>query len=219
MAITGTQVMNRARTVLNDSAGTRWNATEACLWLTDCEIEIVTFKPNAYTKFATHTLTNDSRQLLAFPDANMLLDVVRNTGGAAITVCARDTLDTTVPNWHNVTGTAVENYCFDIREPNVFWSYPVVDGGQVDVMYSAFPPEITAEGQTLSIGNMYLAAATAYVLYRCYAKEDEVAAAQKAAAYYQMFTQILMGKASVEKGDSPNLQFIPFNPQIPGAAR
>lgn len=212
-------VVTRARLLLQDSAGTRWSDEMFCLWLTDGQTELVTLKPNAHTRLAAHTLAAGSRQTFAATDAHMILDVPRNTGGNAIAICPRETLDATEPAWHGIAGTAVENYCFDPREPLVFWVYPGKAGASVDVLYSAIPAEVAALSQTLALGDIYRAPLTAYCMYRALAMEDEAGASQRAAAYYQMFTQLVLGKASVERGDSPNLSFIPFNPQIPSAAR
>ncbi len=212
-------VATRARTLLHDAAGTRWTDPEVCLWLTDGQTELVTLKPNAHTKLGTHTLAAGSRQAFTAADAHMILDVPRNTNGAAITVCPRESLDSMLPAWHSATGAAVVNYCFDPREPLVFWVYPGKAGAAVDVLYSAVPAEVTALAQPLTLSDIYLPALTAYVMYRALAMESETASAQRAAAYYQVFAQAVTGKAAAERGDQPNLGFIPFNPQIPGAAR
>lgn len=214
-------IATRARTLLNDTAGARWSDAEICMWIADGQTELVTLKPNAYTKLAAHTLAAGSRQSFSAGDAHMILDVVRNTGGNAITVTPRETLDMVAPNWHNTTGSAVENYCFDPREPLAFWVYPGKASGSpaVDVLYSAVPPDVAALTDTLALGDIYRSALTNYVMHKALLKEDEAGSAQKAEGYYRIFVQSVTGKVSKEKGESPNLVFVPFDPSVPGAAK
>jgi hypothetical protein len=165
-----------------------------------------------------------------------LLDVVRNMGadgltpGRAIRVVQRDALDAIDPLWHTRTDSAISEYLYDPRNPKVFWVYPGVTGAMwAEVSYLANPAEIPYEVGSmrmdgastvlLSIDDQYVDDLENYMLARAHLKESEVASnAQLASSYVNIFVSSINAQAKAMTGTNPNLKFLPFAPEAPGAA-
>lgn len=167
----------------------------------------------------------------------MVLDVIRNMGsdgatpGRSIRVVQRDMLDTVDPLWHTRTDSTISEYVFDPRAPKYFWVYPGVTGVMwAEVSYLANPAELPyaagtmgmegASAALLSVDDQYTDDLENYMLARAHLKESEVAAnAQLAASYINIFVSSINAQAKAMTGVSPNLKFLPFAAEAPGAAQ
>lgn len=208
----GQYIVDRARIVLHDAAGTRWPDSELVLWINDGCKYIAIARPDACAVNASMSLAAGSKQSIAAlnPPGVRLLDVVRTAAGRAITIADRQELDTWRPTWHADTAGPTENYVYDNRDPQNFYVWPPATAGdQIHIIYSRVPLEITTGqlGSTdLSINDLYADAMLNYVLFRCYAKDaEETHNADLASLYLQACNASLGIKTGADVAASPDL--------------
>lgn len=201
MAIAAKDLLLKAATIIQDTTSTRWPASELVGWLNSAQREVMIYRPDANPKFIALTLVAGTRQTLP-ADGVKLLDVMRNTNGAAIRQVKREILDAQNPSWHTMAAGPIVHFMFDEREPRAFYVYrPAAVNAQVDALYSAYPVQVAvpAAGQTIAdvtgdigLPDIFEGALTDYVLYRAYSKDAQYAGnGQRAAAHYQQFANAL----------------------------
>ena len=194
MALTGTDIAVRARTLLNDDTGVRWTDAELLRWINDGRREMAALKPKVFgqTSHTTHTLDAGAYQTLGLTGAYAIADITRNTSGSAVRVVTRESLDTFRPGWVAETGAAVQNWVPDATNPLAFWVFPSVTGASIDVLALVTPPDLPALTSTALPFDQYLTPLTNYVMHRALAKDAEVAAnAALSAAYLTLFSTAL----------------------------
>lgn len=208
-SITGTNIVDRARRVLQDQAsgGTRWLDAEMLDWLNDSQREIVILKPEASSVVTDVTLAAGTKQTIPATGVR-LLSVIRNTGGKSIRRVDRNVMDSENPDWHTDTANnTVDHYIFDEDAPTVFYVYPPQSGtpGQIEINYSASPTDLSALGDTIYLPDVYANAMLDYVLYRAYMKDTEYAGnLQRASSHYNAFFTSLGQKTQADFASSPN---------------
>lgn len=222
MSTTAQTIIDRAATLLHDSANTRWPVSEMLNWLGDAQRDAVLIKPDAYTKTIVLTLAAGTRQTLASTaDMNLLLRLSRNmasdgvTPGRVIRVVAEEMLDGYNPDWHSATPVAtILHYTYDPATPGMFQVYPPAAAGtKVEAIYSALPAIPTSVGDTIALQDSLSVALTNYLCYRALSKDAEFGDnAVKAASYYKLFTDALGYSTKQQAEASPNLVQGPFNP-------
>ncbi|MFP4036998.1 MAG: DUF6682 family protein [Desulfobacteraceae bacterium] len=213
--ITGTNIIDRAAIVLQDTTGVRWPQTdELLLWLNDGQREVVLRKPEAYAQNEVVELVNGTKQ--SVPAAGIqLLDVIRNMGtdgatpGRAITRIDRQILDEQRPDWHTETAdTQTKHYMFDTRDPKHFYVYPPQDDppGQVELVYASAPTDLDSLGSTITLDDVYAGVLLDYILYRAYSKDADLSpsAPQRAVAHYNSFLASLGAKGQIDQAINPN---------------
>lgn len=213
--ITGTNIIDRAAIILQDTTHVRWPDTdELLLWLNDAQREVVLRKPEAYAQNEVVALLAGTKQ--SIPTAGIaLLDIIRNmgTGGAtpgrAITRIDREILDEQRPDWHTETASAVtKHFMFDPRDPRHFYVYPAqaASPGQVEMVYSSAPTDLSALGDTITLDDIYAGVLLDYVLFRAYSKDADLSntAPARAVAHYQSFEASLGVKGAVDASSNPN---------------
>lgn len=218
MTVSVQSVIDRVQTTLQDVTGVRWPVQQDIIyWINDAQREVALMKPDASAQNVTVTLVAGTKQDI--PDnGSRLLRVVRNmngaTGGRAIRLVNREVLDAQHPDWHSPTvggdaafGTEVKHYVYDESDPRHFYVYPgITTTADVELIYSANPSQV-AEGDDLSIADIYANAVYNYVMYSCYMKDAEYAGnAQRASNHYQLFQASVMGKTDIDLRTTPNLE-------------
>jgi len=160
-----------------------------------------------------------------------LLDVRRNMGangttpGKVLRIVDREILDSISPEWHTKTGVP-NQYVFTPTTPKVFYVSPGVTGTVwVELAFIAVPKLIVSNGsfgydgnstETISVADTYSDDLINYILARAYMKDAEFAANQQlAAAHTALFTSSINAQAAALTGVNPNLQSLPFNPNLP----
>jgi hypothetical protein len=198
-------VLNKAATLLFDDTFVRWEESELIGHLNLAQREIATLKPASTKTRATATLALGAVQTLP-TGAMRLLDVECNiTSGDArskgITYADKGALDLFDPDWMTADGAAeADNYCYDADDDatTFYVSPPVVNGTKVQILYSAYPTEITASTDALTVGDEYESPLLDYVLSRAYTKSTESADLTKASGYAQAFYTALGAKDKAE---------------------
>jgi len=206
------EIIDRARVVLNDADGVRWLDAEFFKWINDAQRVIALVRPDSVVSNTSITLVLGTKQTLP-ADSLRLLDVVRNltstgAGGRAVRHVDRDVLDTQNPDWHGDTPAAtIKNFVYDNRDPKTFYVYPPSQAGaKLEVIYSKNPTDVSALGSSLAVADIYADPLLNYVLYRAYSKDAEFAQnAQLSGAYLGAFNSMLGIKTSKDAAYSPDL--------------
>ena len=208
--ITGTNIVNRARKILQDTTtgGTRWLDAELLDWINDAQREVVLLKPNAYSTVEDLTLIAGTRQSLP-ASGLLLLSLVRNTSGRAVRRVDRNILDSENPVWHSSTASAtVEHYVFDEDSPTTFWVFPPQPNsgfGVVELIMSTAPADLGSLGAVITLNDIYANVILDYLLYRAYSKDTDYAGnGQRAANHYQAFNNSLGVRSQIDFTSSPN---------------
>lgn len=169
---------------------------------------------------------------------NMLMSVSRNMGtdgatpGRAIRLVDRDMLDTLTPDWHTTAGSPPAEYVFDPRLPKVFYVNPPVPGAGTwwaEVIYLADPVALLetdtyafsgANDSKISVADVFADDLTNYIVARGQMKDAEFSVSmQSAGAFATMFINSINAQATAATGVNPNLEWLPFAPGAPAAAR
>jgi hypothetical protein len=213
-------VLTRARLVLNDIDKVRWLDEEGFQWLTDGQRTIVLVRPDACVANIVDPLVPGTRQEI--PTGGFrLLDIMRNApngatiGGRSVRLVDRDVMDTQNPAWHTGTPSLViTNFIFDNRDPTVYYVYPpAAPGAKLEIIYSKAPTTVAALTDILSLTDIYIDPLLNYLLFRCYSKDAQFAQnAQLASAYLQTFLGMLGVKTKKDAAYSPDLNPKGANP-------
>jgi hypothetical protein len=221
MTISVAELIERVRTILQDTTSIRWTKEELTNWLNDSYREIINIRPDANSVSATFTCAqNSTRQSLVTGTLSpavspiRLLDVTRNiTSGRAIRHVQREPLDDTRRAWHKETGPEIEHFMFDPRLPREFFVYPAPSGAshQIEVVISSVPAGHTYNSSTgawsaanYELIDSFANASLDYVLYRAYSKDAEYAAnAQRAVAHFQAMQNALGLKTQSDIATNP----------------
>lgn len=214
-------LVSRARTVLQDTTGTRWPVLELQDWLNDSYKEIILIRPDANTQSSSFVCSGGTRQKLTteIPNALRLMDVTRNLASSSskrvIRLVDRRILDDQRPNWHSEPQTLdIQHYMFDPRVPKEFFVYPpALPGAEVEVVYSSVPnSHALTEHQLNDLGtpepiridDYYANSMLDYILYRAYSKDADYSAnAERALAHYNAVRTTLDLKLQVDAVNSP----------------
>lgn len=215
------EILNRAKTLLQDTTSVRWPLIELQLWLNDSYRDIINIRPDANTQTGTFTCSVGARQNLTavFATALRLIDVVRNVAAtsdqSAVRMTNRHMLDDQRRTWYADTPVvSVQHYMFDPRLPKEFLLYPPASAAaELEVVYASVPvghalteTELgdLSTVDTIRIDDSYAGAILDYILYRAYSKDAEYAGnSQRAVAHFQVFQSGLTGKGQVEAASQP----------------
>jgi len=214
--ILASDIVNRARKIIQDDTGIRWPDAECLDWLNDGQREIVLLRPEANVVNATVALIAGTKQTIPATGIQ-LLDIVRNmvgagmlTPGRVIRLVDREVLDSTIPAWHSDAAAAngeVQHYIFDGRDPKTFYVYPqapAVPNG-LEIVYSASPTDVATVAGAIAIDDIYANALLDYILYRSYSKDAEFSGnAQRAVGHYSAFGNSLGLKLKADISVNPN---------------
>ena len=214
-SITTAQVIiDDIESTLQDESNDFWSADEHLQAINDGTKEIVAIKPDAYIKTESVVLELGVNQ--SIPSGGIqLIDISHNMGttpgtapGAGIRLIDRKVMDSIDPDWRSATAAAtVDYYMYDLRNPLNFQVSPPQPSsgfGYINMIYSNTPIEI-AIGATILIADIYRTALFYYGMSRAHLKTSEVAdSANKAAAYYNAFLNVLGVRQQAESVDDPN---------------
>lgn len=203
--ITAQSIVDKAQIVLQDTTAIRWPEDELLGWLNDGQREVAVLRPDSSTVTATLTLVAGTRQTLPAA-ATALVDIPRNTSGAAVRKVPREILDAQRPGWHTETQvSAIKHFCYDPRTPREFYVYPPAQSGaQVEGKYQAPPAAVGSIGGTITIDDVYANALLDYILFRAYSKDAEYAANDERAVKARSSFENTMGlKAQADAAAVP----------------
>lgn len=228
MAVTAQVIIDRVRTqLIDEGAIKRWSDAELLQWLSDGQRAIVTVSAGTSSTTVVSPLVAGTKQTIP-ANGHMLLTIVRNTNSAGTTpgrvvrIVSREILDAQNPDWHTASASAVaQNYIYDPHEPTRFYVYPPnTGGGYVEMVYSVFPPEMTALTDEIVVQDIYQTALFDYVMFRAHQKDSDFAAGQALAAQYlQLFLAYTQQGEASQLQSNPNLHMGPASPESRGTAQ
>ena len=209
MALTAQQIIDRAKQTLNDPDAVQWPESELLGYLSDAQRAAVQIRPEVNPFTVEQALLEGSRQTIP-SDGFVLLEVVRNMGGRAISMVDKYFLDRWQKNWHTADSNAqVKNYTYDSRNRKVFYVLPPQPsvGGTVEIVYSKIPNELSAIGDEIELDDIYQPALLAYVLYRAFVKDlaAEGQSLERSNAYYTLFLAALGERDQADRRIHPTL--------------
>ena len=206
----GTNLINRASTLLQDQTNVRWTRTELLDWLNDGQRVIVQLLPESFAVVSAVTASTNGQTQFAIPsDGIRLIDVLYNTAGqnTAVRQIDRSVLDTQYPTWRTSTPAAeCRHFSFDKRTPKVFFLYPpLTSGSGVEIAYSASPTPLSAESSTITLDDVFATALVDFIVYRAYLKDAEYAANdRKSQGAYETFVGSLTGMKAANLSTEPD---------------
>jgi hypothetical protein len=200
-------LISRVSITLQDPTFVRWTQGELLNYLNDAQRQVVLFRPDAKAVNAPFTCTNTAKQTLP-AEGLRLINVLRNTGGRAVTKVDRSILDVQLPTWYETAALAdgVKHYVYDALDPKNFYVFPKpANLHQIDIVYAISPVDIvianyTTDVQVIGIDDIYANALMDYMMYRAYQKDSEFANLNRAGVYYQAFTTSLGIKSQADGG-------------------
>lgn len=211
-------ILSRANVILQDQ-DLRWSKAEKIQWINDAHKAIILLRPDAGMRTADFTCVANTKQSLldqnGLADLNTytpvrLREVVRNKPtsgtGRSIRHELKRVLDDQLPEWHAAaSSTAVQFYTHDPAHPTSFYLYPAPAAGRkVEVTYSATPTATLAEGDYITLEDIWVPVILDYVLYRAYTKDAEYTAnLERAAAHYKTFADAVMANAQAQAALPP----------------
>lgn len=205
--ITASQIISRARTLLQDPAGVRWPDAECLGWLNDAQREVAALRADASTKYAPSKLTTGTRQAMP-SDAIELIDIPRNLGtdgatpGYPVRKVERTFLDENIPTWHTDPASSVtRHFAYDTKALKFYWVYPPSDGtGYLDLLYAFPPADLPNMSAVIGVDDIYANALMLCLLSFAYAKNaDDPGDAQRAGAARTAFENALAGKSQTDE--------------------
>lgn len=229
MPISVGDILRRAQTALNDTAGTRWPLTELLRYVNDCPREISILAPEILAESGVVSLVEGPLQSLP-SDAYSLIRVVCNmtgtspnfTRGRAVTPIKRLMLDQHIPGWQQnsvVPYTSLVSHLIeDDQSHRTFMVFPGNSGtGKIEIVVARRVANVSEPGSptvitsydslSINLDAAYLPAVADYVVYRAYQKDMAIpAAASASSAAYQRFAAALGVKLQSEARASTNSQ-------------
>lgn len=226
--LVASDVLQRARTILQDAGSTRWLLTELCDWLNDAMLDICFHKPDACS--STDILDLEEGTLQTLPDGvSQLLRVTRNitaagpprVAGKVIKPIVRDILDNQIPGWHDTSvvpfSAVVTHVCFDSMDKEHYYVFPGNTGtGQIEAVVAKEPTKVTKpnpteniEGYTdaLDIDPIYQGVIIDFILHRAFSKDMQLAGAiNRADMHYQRYASALGLRTQIEAMANVNTQ-------------
>lgn len=214
MTTTAQSIIKTAQQLLQDESGIRWPASELIESLNAGQRDIATLRPDMMAVTAELALVAGPKQTVP-AGCSKLIEVPRNTLGAAVRQVDRNLLDAVEPNWYAKPGTkAIKHFTHDPREPAVFYVYPPAAlGASVDIVYAAMPVDVPAPtGPTfagvtgnVSVPDVFANALLHFVMFRALAKDAEVGNAAMSAAHYQLFKTCLSEDITTRQAVKPTV--------------
>ncbi len=212
MAVVASTIINKAEIVLQDTTNVRWAEAELLGWLNDGQKEIVLHKPDASVTTESLALVAGTKQ--ALPTGGIrLIDCIRNMGtngttaGNSVRLIDRHILDAQVQDWHSEAAAAVvKHFCFDERNPKVFYVYPQSTAtNYLEIVYSSAPADCATVSADITIDDIYQNVLLDYILYRAYQKDADYASNDsRVKRFYAAFLTALGKMDELEVAIDPN---------------
>lgn len=199
--ITAKTVIDAVTVTLQDDANVMWTRAELLSYLNDGQREIVLAKPDSFAKNVAMPLVAGTKQTIP-ADGIMFMRLTRNMGasgtapGRVVREIEMRILDEQIADWHYATPNAVAmHFCRVEQDPKRFYVFPPQPStgqGQAEIIYSAVPPDVAAEGNLITLDDIYKTPLIHYLLYRAYSKDADYAREDQAAGTaYRTFAQLI----------------------------
>ncbi|ASC68591.1 hypothetical protein B9P52_31850 [Achromobacter denitrificans] len=208
------EIIDRARIILQDAEAVYWEAAELPMWLSDGRLEAYRLRPDLYEVSEDFVCVEGARQQLP-NGARVLFDVPRNVSATrqrAITVADAGALGRVRPSWRSqAKAQEIRHFLYDERSPGQFEVYPPARADVViELSYAKVPEAVTeSDGdRDLTEEGAYAPALVDYILYRAFLKEADTVPAfhQRAAQHLTACQSTLTSDVTAKAVTSPNEQ-------------
>lgn len=189
------ELIGRARNLLNDTGAVRWTDSELLDWISEGQRRLARLRPKYFSKTSTVQLSPGILQNVP-SDGIVLQSVVRNMGlsgttpGRSITPVSKRVLDIINPDWPSDPPDAtVQRFIYDPNSPLIYYVYPAQPSpaSYVEIIYSAFPPTLTATTDQLGVPEDMSPLVLDFVMYRALSRDAPEGSNTAAASFYQSF--------------------------------
>jgi hypothetical protein len=212
-------IKSRVRDITGDADGDRWLDPELFRWMSDAQLFIGIYRPDAISRLIDFTCVEGAKQELP-ADCVRLLDIASQTSGREVTFIDPAVLAIQDPKWRTRSSSDdIKHFTYDNRLPRVFLTFPPAKAGtHIELIASVLPTDVTADAQVLDIADIYREAVVSYVCFRCYCKDVE-ANPQAASLHLQALSATLGIKLQKDAAFQPqfyNRSSLPSGPAIQG---
>ena len=196
-------VTDAAAEILQDTNGVAWSPAQLVAWLNEAQRAVAVLRPDASAETDDVDLVAGTKQTLPAGSIR-LLAVIRNTGGSAIRLVERASLDDYTPDWHEADPGAAVEYIYDEKFPTVFWVNPPSAGSvQVEASYAVSPADCADVNADIALDDIYQPAMLEWVLYRSYARFSDERSVGRASTHRSTFFDLLGIKEQADFKTSP----------------
>lgn len=190
MSATVQDVIDEVRFTIHDTQAStyRWTDVELIDYVNAASRQIVTLVPEANIVDTIVSITNMIAKQVIPTGGIKFIKVLNNVSEADGTTVQgpvrqveKDALDSYDPDWeYDVTIKVLpsssdffDHFCHDPRDKKAYYLYPPASTtAYAKIQNSAIPASVTAVGNTIPLGDEYLEAYNAYVIYRSLTKES-----------------------------------------------
>ena len=195
-----------ASELAQDDTNEVWSTPEALGWLNDGQRSVCILRPDANVLNHSVVLIPGTKQTIT---GRRIMDIMRNMGsdgntpGRAITIVDKKVMDEFNFDWHIATpATVIEEYMYDIRDPNTFYVSPPADGATppyVEISEAVNPTDMTVTTDPIDLNDIYAPALIEWMCYRFFGRDSEVTPSHgRALSYLQNFYGLLGKKFEMD---------------------
>lgn len=201
-------IIQRARAVLQDAGATYWPDTEMLLWVADGRARMFELRPDLYEADQEITLAAGASQSVPAGTRFLrLLSNVTHKDKREITVASGALLARHRPAWRSQKQSDdIRHYVYSETAPDRFEVYPpAIDATKVVASLAVAPADVSTLTDDLTEGTL-ASALVDYVLMRAFQKESDTVPAfwQRGEAHGAAFEKALVSDATVREAVSPN---------------
>lgn len=201
--ITGQDILNKVKIILQDANYVHWTEAELLGWLNDAQRAVCAAYNRA--KYVVDTIPLVAGSLQQLPaGATALFRIIRNANGPVVTKVPQYQLDTINSRWYSSQGTReIVHYAYDETSPKHFFVYPpaAASGAAVVAHYGGTPTDLSTPASTIDVDDIYAPALVHYVCYMAFLKDMEAAGDDvRAKMHLDGFTSFMAAKAAADQG-------------------
>lgn len=195
------EIIDEVSAQLNDISFITWTEATLIKYINSAQKMIASIRPDASSTTATMIMVVGTKQTM--PTAALrLLEITRNMGsdgltpGRAVNASDHDAFRLFNSSWHTATAVAeVKNFAYNEKTPDIFYVDPPSDGtGYIEMAYSIVPTVVTANGDTLSLKDIYKNHIVQWCMFKAYSIEVDSASSQRRASVHEQSFYQMMGK-------------------------
>lgn len=216
MALTGTDIQVLASGIAKDPDNEVWGTDKMLRYINEAQQAVCLLRPDASIERRTIPLVAGTIQTIT---GRRLLKILNSNGAAdgsnplsAPHVVEYDDFMRTYDQWvADTSGSEIDDYAYDERDPTRFYITPGSDGVNryAEILQAIVPTNLTALTNGLSVSDIYAPPMAEWVLWRVFGEDSEVTPNhQRAINHAKNFYGLLQRKAPADLGITPNLESI-----------
>lgn len=216
MALTGTDVQLIASDIAKDPTLEVWDSDQILRFINEGQLSISSLRPDSSVAVAVITLVAGIRQTIT---GRRLLKILNSNGASdgslplsAPHIVEYDDFMRTYNQWvSDSSGSEIDEYAYDERDPDRFYITPGSDGASryAEVLQAVVPAALTALTDPLSISDIYVPALAEWTLYRIFIQDSEYTPNyQRGISHAKNFYNLLQRKMPADLSITPNVESV-----------